>query len=204
MDTKKSKSSKKQMPNTNFEKPDKMIEQAIKLLKTGKVDEAEKKFKEISKEYPDFVQPYIGLGNIYSIKKDSKKAIEFYQKALDIEPSTEIYSNIGTLYFIQGDKKKAENFFHSAIAMDDNNICAKKNLADVYFELGKYEQAIPLYEAGLLKQPEVESLIALANCYFKMGKYESAKIGYEKVLKVEPDNKTAKENLKIVNKELSK
>ena len=175
---------------------------AVKLLDKGEFDKAAQKFRAVKKKFPNISAPYIGLGDIYSAKGEHNKALENYDQALKIAPSSELYNNIGAIHFIQGDESKAESSFNSAITLDDKNVYAKKNLADLCFKQEKYKDAIPLYEAGLLVQPESDSFLGLANCYFKLGRYESAKYGYEKVLEIEPKNKIAKENLKIVNEKL--
>ncbi len=205
-----------------LEKVRKTLELGIKFLDKGELDKAEKEFKDISKKFPNLTTPWIGLGNVYAAKNNPEEALKNYEHALKISggrlssppfvgsgasgwtESSELYNNLGTLYFVQGDKVKAETYLKLAVQMEKKNLSAKKNLADCYFATGKYQQAIPLYEQVLRKEPDANTLISLANCYFKLGVYESAKLGYEKVLELEPDNKIAKENLNVVRKKIGK
>lgn len=52
-------------------------------------DEAIKLFELCLKLYPKSSQACEGVGKAYEIKGNKDKAIEFYQKALDLNPSSE-------------------------------------------------------------------------------------------------------------------
>lgn len=183
-----------------FEEARKSLELGIKFLENDELDKAEKKFKDVSNKFPELVASWIGLGNVYAAKNNTEEAFKNYERALKILPSSELYNNLGTLYFVQGDKVKAETYLKRAVQMDKKNFHAKKNLADCYLANAKYQEAIYLYEEVLIKRVDTDTFISLANCYFKLGIYESAKLGYEQVLKLDPDNKIAKENLKFTKK----
>ncbi|WP_077287443.1 tetratricopeptide repeat protein [Thermosipho sp. 1074] len=70
---------------------------AIELTKMGKLDEAEKIYKELIKE--NIPEAYNNLGNIYRKKGLIARAIEYYQKAIEIKPDfAECYFNLGCAY----------------------------------------------------------------------------------------------------------
>ena len=50
-------------------------------------DEAETAYQAAILIDPGFIQSYIGLGDIAVNRNDSRQALEYYRKALDIEPS---------------------------------------------------------------------------------------------------------------------
>jgi tetratricopeptide (TPR) repeat protein len=58
------------------------------------------------------------IGIIYGIKKKFKESIEYFNKALLLEPNKPaIYENIGNTYNMMGDKQKAQEYFARAQAV---------------------------------------------------------------------------------------
>ena len=61
------------------------------------------------------------LGITYGIKKQHYKAIEFFQKALQLKPnSAVVLASMGTAYLNLGDREKANEYFNQAQAIDPN------------------------------------------------------------------------------------
>ena len=52
------------------------------------------------------------MGNVYKKQGNYEKAIEFYQKAIDINPrKDEAFNNLGNIYVNKGNYEKAMNFY---------------------------------------------------------------------------------------------
>ncbi|MDN3677583.1 response regulator [Flavobacterium paronense] len=99
-------------------------------------------------------QSYNTLGVIYNECSDTKKAIEFYNKALTYAKSTNndklfnwIYGNLGSVYYYnQVDVPKGINYYKKALfyaekikdSTDINN--TKMNLVSAYFAIDKYDE----------------------------------------------------------------
>lgn len=79
------------------------------------------------------------------------------------------------------------------------------NLGNSLYKEKKYEDAIKAYSKVVTenKALEAQKLYNIGNSYVKTNKLEKAKEFYEKALKIK-DDKDAKENLELVNKELEK
>lgn len=77
-----------------------------------KFDEAEKFISKFSGAVT-----YNSLGNIYFLKNEPQKALEFYKKSTDIDPNDGgVYLNIGLLFYLNDDKETAQEFFNIAVS----------------------------------------------------------------------------------------
>ncbi|MGE4357933.1 MAG: PA2778 family cysteine peptidase [Candidatus Omnitrophota bacterium] len=77
---------------------------------------------------------YVYLGYLLEKKGQWEKAIEYYQKAINITPQKKIaFFNLGNVYFKKGEFAKAEEFYRKAIEIDKNFAEAYNNLAYLYF-----------------------------------------------------------------------
>ncbi len=102
------------------------------------------------------IQPsyFINIANTYDLLSDRQRAIQNYQKALDLARST-------------GDRK--------------NEATALNNLGDTYYSLGDWEAALRYFEQALEiarslknRQHEARSLNNLGLVYLRLGRYEEA------------------------------
>lgn len=100
----------------------------------------------ISEHDIDYYSPfyaYTGIGVIEDLNKNHAAAISFYQKALQIRPtSAAAESNIGYSFYLINDIEKAESHFKRAISKDKRYGKAWSNLALVYVKKGLFTQAV--------------------------------------------------------------
>ncbi len=62
------------------------------------------------------------------------------------------------------------------------------SIAQLYYDSGDYEKAIPEYIEVIKENPDtLEEYIPLGFCYYQLGKYEEAAEQYEKLLEQDPD-----------------
>lgn len=91
---------------------------------------------------------HCALGTAYSFEKQNQKALQSYKKALDIEPNyTVCLDRMGLVYQKLGEKEKAERYFLKAAATDATYADAHFNLAVLYEEENKNEQAVQEFES---------------------------------------------------------
>ena len=139
---------------------ERLLNQAVSDFNDAKYDKALESSKQaliISFGINDdlyIAQSYNTLGVIYNECSDSKKAIEFYNKALSYAKNTNndklynwIYGNLGSVYYYnQIDVPKGINYYKKALyyaekikdSTDINNI--KMNLVSAYFAIDKYDE----------------------------------------------------------------
>jgi tetratricopeptide (TPR) repeat protein len=73
----------------------------------------------LKKDYPEAIN---NIGTVYYARKDYRRSIAYYQRALKIAPqdvrSGSIYSNLGSAYFSRKRYKEAAAAFQTALTLD--------------------------------------------------------------------------------------
>jgi tetratricopeptide (TPR) repeat protein len=101
----------------------------ILLNKTGiayhqlmQLDDARKSYEQAIKVKPDYVEALNNLGTVYYAKKNPRRAISWYNRALKIAPeeskSASIYMNLGTAYFARKRYEQATTAYQTAMRLD--------------------------------------------------------------------------------------
>lgn len=79
-----------------------------------------------------------------------REAIEFYQKALHLEPDNPIlYFNLGNTYYGQGRLENALDCFQRALNLDEGYAEAWNNLGNIHLELEQWREAIEAFGRAL-------------------------------------------------------
>ncbi|MDR0789472.1 MAG: OmpA family protein [Bacteroidales bacterium] len=129
------------------EKADKLFEKAIDLLNKNKVAKAEEQLLDIVKDYPNYLDAYAALGEIYYARPDTAKARRNYEKYLPDESSNDLNARVrlAKLYFASHnwDKVKLQTDIILAKLEDDklkNKIKQRKQLtSEMNFILSNME-----------------------------------------------------------------
>jgi len=86
------------------------------------LDNARKSYEQAVKLKPDYVEAINNLGTVYYAKKNNRRAISYYTRALKIAPeepkSASIYMNLGTAYFARKRYEDATKSFQTALHLD--------------------------------------------------------------------------------------
>ena len=112
------------------------------------------------------------------------------------------HNDLAALLYNQGENEKAHYHYQQAAELGQENIIFQKNLADFcYVELGLVEKALQIYVKILSIDPQdIETLLIVGHICISLEKFDEAKIFYNRILKIEPDNKNAKEFLEQLEK----
>ena len=121
-----------------------------------------KRFEEIS---PDKEDVYIYLADLtYTDIKDNKKAIEYYEKALEKNPDNfSIYNMLGHLYstyYQDKFKDKQIYYLNKAFELAPQNRIVVKNLAYVYGKFDEVQKADEMYSKLMYLNPTHSDLHA--------------------------------------------
>jgi len=79
---------------------DKLSNSVIELIDKKKLDEAEAAGKRLLKEYPDQIDGFHRLAQVYEAKKEKEKAVEYYQKATDFAKTAEGFDEESVQWFL--------------------------------------------------------------------------------------------------------
>ena len=130
---------------------------------------------------------------------DAEGAIRGYRASLSIQPNnTIILNNLATSYQDLKEYKKAEAAFKKLIEFSPGTVYAYRKLADIYLipAVGKKDRVVPTIEAGLASVPESGDLLSYLAVYYQEERNYTKAIEYfERLLKVNPGNQAAKEEL---------
>ena len=154
-------------------------------------------------------QSYNTLGVIYNECSDSKKAIEFYNKALFYAKTTHndklynwIYGNLGSVYYYnQIDVSKGINYYKKALEYaekirDSTDITnTKTNIASAYFSIDKYDEGNQFLKGTrdyMLKNGDEEGRARINSLLGIYSTYHNSKVEAEKYYATA--EKIAKEN----------
>jgi len=135
-------------------------------------------------------------------------AIEWYKKALEIEPDAATYLSLGDAYLTQQTGGgEAMNNYEAALSKTNDKSLVYSRIGALWYQARMYENALENYD--LAKNADPENPIPyrdLANAYYRIGKYTLAKENIEKYLSLSDksiDDQITYANLLFLSKDYS-
>jgi len=163
---------------------------------------------------PDYLDPMLLLGHIYTQREDFAAALPAFQRyltarekydpareadniiLLHLNSRTIAYYSMAMVCDLVHDTVSAREYYLQTLALDPVYLAANERLARILFTEAEYEEAKRGFERQLeIAGPTAELLNDLGNCYFRMGDNDSAQTHYRKALALEPDFALAWRNL---------
>jgi tetratricopeptide (TPR) repeat protein len=138
----------------------------------------------------DVAREYYNLGNAYYTAKDYKKANQFYERAIDLDP-TFVKAKYNYVESLLKDNQftKAASIIENLLSDDKDNTELLSLLGYVYHVQNKEENALAAFDRILSKSPD--NAYALYNSgiiLWKLGKKDEAQGRFEAALKLNPDD----------------
>jgi tetratricopeptide (TPR) repeat protein len=142
------------------------------MISAGQLDNARKAYERAIKLKPDYLEAMNNLGTIYYARKNYRRAINWYNRALKIAPgevrSAVVYENLGRAWFDRKDYARGSECFLSSLRLDpkvfehhgsagqileETNIAERAKyhfyLAKAYAKLGRNDLAIQNLRSAL-------------------------------------------------------
>lgn len=117
----------------------------------------------------------------------------------------EVWNKKGNIHFQNGEYEKAIGAYNKAIELDQSFGWPYINLAHTYLIMGKYAEAILLYQksASLLEKKEEKAAAwnSLGNIYRHLNEYEDALNAYQKADELDPQNAGKRDNMELASLE---
>ncbi len=153
--------------------------------------------KDNIKKSPGKGRVYYNLGNYFISQGRTDEAIEQFQAAIRVRPTSEEYNNLGLAYESKGMIDYAVEQFQFAIYLDAANAAAYNNLGKVYlFYQNRIDIAIIQFMKAIeLKPGYTDPVINLAAAYIRGKRFRDAVPLLETVLTKEPGRLDAHYNL---------
>lgn len=134
-------------------------QRGIAYRRAGNINEAEKNFILVTEKKPDFEGAYNALGNVYFQKGDMQKAIQNFEKVLELSKDAKTRSlaaeNAARAYAKLAQDLLADQKHKQAIEMLNKAVERSKYdsafllLAQAYNEIGEYDKAIEAADKAL-------------------------------------------------------
>jgi len=181
------------------------LEQARKLYESGKRAEATKAFKSIPENDNDYAAARYWLGRIAFDNEDYDDAADFFEEAIEANDKVALYHQwLGDTYgTIAQDANvlrqgilapKMKKAWERAIALDANNIDARRSLIEYYLQApammgGSEDKAIEVAQQ-IKKISVAEGHLALGNIYFRQKKPAEAEREFIAMAKADPEKRS--------------
>jgi len=129
-------------------------------------------------------QAWYWLGEIARHNKQPDRALECYDKAINLKPTdTDYIIAVVQTYASLGQYEEALELLEEKIELLPGNIQLKVVAADILQRLGRTAQAVSLYNRALLLDPDnIEIAESLGYCYITDSQWSRAAEMFEKVL----------------------
>ncbi len=175
----------------------------VEALQAGDKAAAETKFLEAVKKNPDLPAGWQALSQLAYEKKDWAKAIEYGQKATDLDPSlTNLYQMMSHSATQMGDKAKAAEFAAAYAEANPDSPEILYNKGVEAFNKGKMKDAEATLEKAVAAKPDFANAhYLLGMACFNQNKKAPAREHFEKYLELDPNGKevaTVKELLPLL------
>ena len=163
------------------------LQKGIIHLKDNDLTEAEILFRKAISESSEFGMPYKYLGDIKYANRDLVKAVEYWEKYMELSPSEShlVFDNIETALFDLGRYSEVEKFYRKVLENNPKDLNAGLRLANVLNEKGENKAAIDLIDSFILeKNPSV--LVMLMKLKLSLSSKTPAELGHylDEILKV--------------------
>jgi len=181
-----------------------LIKRGRDLLNAGKYEEAIIKLSESISMDPTNPVYYYYRGVAFEKSENSEKAVEDYQKAVELKPDFTLpLSRAGIIFAKKGDFEKAIEFYKKAIDLGHKDPETFYNYGGCLMNLGKNLEAKVVFEQLLTLDPNYsDAFYQLGIIFIGLGETEKAKEFLQKFIEMDPENKRAslaKEILKSLN-----
>ena len=179
------------MSNTIYQSqpPQAALDKIIGLYNQGHWKESASLAESLSEKYPSSLMLCDILGAAYLALRNAEKAIENYQKALQLNPHhTDAYNNMGMALYDQGRFDEAVESYQKAVEIEPNFADAYYNLGNALKQIGDLKKAIESYRASLaINSEDAEVLSNCGNALKDYGEPDQAIECYAKALKIDPN-----------------
>jgi protein O-mannosyl-transferase len=140
---------------------------------------------------------YYNLGNFCRDSGKIPLAMEWYQKALQLNPGyVKAHHNLADILKTQGRLSEAASHYNRILQIDPNRVEAYFNLGTVFQLQGKLDRAEDYYHRALSLDPNhISSHNNLGAILVLQGRFGEAERHFNSVLKLDPNNAKAENNL---------
>jgi superkiller protein 3 len=184
----------------------KSLSKALNIVAAGAESEDVKKEKAaVASLPPGTASEYYSKGYDYKWnKKDTDKALEYYLKAVSIDPNHEnALFELGYVYNEKGEYQKAIEYYSRVVALNPRAKDAFNNIGLAYSRLNDQQNAEKWYKKALDIDPNYAiALNGIGLVMWKAKKYKEAEASYKKAIRSDPKYHMAYYNMGILYEDM--
>jgi serine/threonine-protein kinase len=163
---------------------------------TGKKTEAIAVLKRALELAPNSDESYRRLGDAYRANGIKDEALNAYNRAIALNPYYWFnYNALGSAALKFSDNQKALDAFQKVIELQPDNVAGYQNLSIVYFNMGQFENCIPLLKKSLELDKHPIGYTNLGTVYFYLKRYQEAVPMFEEAARLDPGSENIAGNL---------
>ncbi len=128
------------------------------------------------------------------IEGNIKRAIELYEKSINIHPTAQGYTYLAWAYSMLGNYELAIDLCKKAIEIDPDYGNPYNDIGSYLIALGRYEESIPWLKKAIVAknyEPRHYPHMNLARAYLAMGKFYDALEEVNNAIRIAPNYKPA-------------
>ena len=155
------------------------LQKGIEYLKNSDFDEAEGLLRKLINDDPNFGLPYKYLGDIKHVNRDLVKAVEYWEKYMELSPNDSyvVFDNIETALFDLGRYSEVEKFYRKVLKNNSEDLNAGLRLANVLNEKGENKAAIDLIDS-FIDEDKPSVLVMLMKLKLSLSTKTPTELGY--------------------------
>ncbi len=168
----------------------------------GRDNEAIEAYRQALAVRPDYPQARLNLAVRYARQGKHAEAIREYRALLEKDDTYALaWLNLGIAYQETKDHARAKDALRRALALEPNSVNAMKQLARTLAEQRQYDEAIDVLNQAISAEAgDARLRWQFARVLRDAGEPAAARVQYEKVLRLEPENDKARQELMSLSK----
>ena len=138
----------------------------------------------------NYARTHYALGNVSLWMRQHDQAFDAFQRAVALDPNfASGHMGMGWVLQYAGRSEEAIEFINRGMRLDPLYIDVHLHwLAQAYFQLGRYEEAIDILKRRIVRNPDTDvSRVLLAASYGHLGRAAEARAAWAEALRVNPD-----------------
>jgi tetratricopeptide (TPR) repeat protein len=183
------------------EDPRIMLGWGVTALKRNDPDVAVSRLQRAGELLGERVRPptwYWAMGLATACQGDLAAALEVAAQGVETHPQSAVLrNNLAVLQELAGELANAETMLRAALAEDPTLAQVSKNLGDLLYRAGRYDEAFEAYERAAKLSPELgeDLYFKMGNIAFKRRDRDKARVCWRRVTDLNPGHQLARANL---------
>ncbi len=148
-----------------------LFQQAILAFQAADWPQAESLFKELTEQWPDCIEAWFQLGELYQLQQRWDQALFYYEQVLARNDQIqEVWLNLGRIAIQQNQPPVAQQYWQRALAVNPDYSEAHFHLGLLLVKQGEMAQAVGHLMQTLKNSPELaQDFLALIQEYAQQG-----------------------------------